>query len=124
MEDEMRVLIADDSKVMRMILIRTLRQSGLHVDAVCEAADGAVALDAVATFAPTLILCDWNMPNMSGIEFLQKLRATGNTTTVGFVTSESNTEMKEQAIAAGASFFLRKPFDAERLGEIIGAVMA
>jgi two-component system chemotaxis response regulator CheY len=122
MEDEMRVLIADDSKVMRMIIQRTLRQSGLHIDAVCEAADGAVALEAVATFAPTLILCDWNMPNMTGIEFLQKLRATGNKTTVGFVTSESNTEMKEQAIAAGAAFFLKKPFNAQRLAEVIRAV--
>ncbi len=120
----MRVLIADDSKVMRMILLRTLRQSGLKIDAVCEAADGAIALAAVDEFAPTLILCDWNMPNMTGIEFLQNLRATGNKTTVGFVTSESNTEMKEQAIAAGAAFFLKKPFDAERLGEVIGAVVS
>lgn len=119
----MRVLIADDSKAMRMIVLRTLRQSGLPVDEVCEAEDGALALAAVPGFEPTLILSDWNMPNMTGIEFLHALRATGNTTTFGFVTSESNPAMREQAIAGGAAFLLTKPFDAERLGEVVGAVV-
>ena len=119
----MRVLIADDSKVMRMIVLRTLRQSGLSIDEVLEAEDGAVALAAVPGFAPDLIMSDWNMPNMNGLEFLQNLRASGDTTTFGFITSESNPSMKEQAIAAGAAFLLTKPFDAERLAEVVGAVV-
>lgn len=117
----LRVLIADDSRVMRQIVIRTLRQAGYDWD-VREASDGVEALAAVQADEPDLVLSDWNMPNMTGIEFLQKLRATGNRTTVGFVTSESNTEMKEQAIAAGAAFFLKKPFNAQRLAEVIRAV--
>ncbi len=120
----MRVLIADDSKAMRMIVLRTLRQSGLTIDEVHESEDGAAALEAVGTFAPDLIMSDWNMPNMTGIEFLQNLRAQGNNTTFGFVTSESNPSMKEQAIAAGAAFLLTKPFDAERLAEVVGAVVS
>ena len=120
----MRVLIADDSKAMRMIVLRTLRQSGLAIDEVHESEDGAAALEAVGTFAPDLIMSDWNMPNMTGIEFLQNLRAQGNNTTFGFVTSESNPSMKEQAIAAGAAFLLTKPFDAERLAEVVGAVVS
>ena len=120
----MKVLIADDSKAMRMIVLRTLRQSGLPIDDVHEAEDGAQALEAVASFGPDLILSDWNMPNMTGIEFLNNLRAQGNQVTFGFVTSESNPAMKEQAIAGGAAFLLTKPFDAERLAEVVGAVVS
>ena len=119
----MRVLIADDSKAMRMIVLRTLRQTGLPVEEVHEAVDGADALAAVPGFAPDLILSDWNMPNKTGIEFLIELRASGNKTTFGFVTSESNPAMKEQAIAAGASFLLTKPFDADRFAEVVGSVV-
>ena len=117
----MRVLIADDSKAMRMIVLRTLRQTGLPVDEVHEAADGAEALAAVAEFGPDLILSDWNMPNMTGIELLTALRSAGNSTRFGFVTSESNPAMREQAIGAGAEFLLVKPFDADRLAEVVGS---
>ena len=119
----MRVLVADDSKAMRMIVLRTLRQTGLPVEEVHEAADGVQALAAVPTFAPDLILSDWNMPFKTGIEFLQELRASGNTTPFGFVTSESNPEMREIAIEAGASFLICKPFDADRLAEVVGEVV-
>lgn len=119
----MRVLIADDSKAMRMIVLRTLRQTGIAVDEVLEAADGAEALAGVPAFAPDLILSDWNMPNKTGIEFLRELRATGNSTPFGFVTSESNPAMREQAIEAGAAFLLCKPFDADRFAEVVGAVV-
>lgn len=119
----MRVLVADDSKAMRMIVLRTLRQTGLTVDEVHEAADGAEALAAVPAFAPDLILSDWNMPNKTGLEFLQELRATGNQTPFGFVTSESNPAMKQLAIQSGAQFLLCKPFDADRLAEVVGEVV-
>jgi two-component system chemotaxis response regulator CheY len=118
-----RVLIADDSKAMRMIVLRTLRQTGLPLDAVHEAVDGADALAAVAEFRPDLILSDWNMPNMTGIELLRALRAAGDSTRFGFITSESNPAMREQAIAAGASFLLAKPFDADRFAEVVGVVV-
>ena len=119
----MRVLVADDSKAMRMIVLRTLRQTGISVAEVHEAEDGAQALAAVPSFKPDLILSDWNMPNKTGIEFLQELRATGNTTPFGFVTSESNPAMRTLAIEAGASFLLCKPFDADRFAEVVGAVV-
>lgn len=119
----MRVLIADDSKAMRMIVLRTLRQTGMTVGEVFEADDGAVALEAVAGFAPDIIFSDWNMPNKSGIEFLRELRATGNQTPFGFVTSESNPAMREQAIEAGAQFLLCKPFNADQFEEIVGSVV-
>jgi two-component system chemotaxis response regulator CheY len=119
----MRVLITDDSKAMRMIVLRTLRQTGLDIEETFEAADGQEGLAAVASFRPDLILSDWNMPVMSGMEFLTALRASGDTTTFGFVTSESNPSMREQALAGGASFLVTKPFDADRLMEVIGSVV-
>lgn len=120
----MRVLVTDDSKAMRMIVIRTLRQSGVTIDEVVEAEDGVQGLAAVAEHRPDLILSDWNMPNKNGFEFLTELRASGDQTTFGFVTSESNPAMREQAIGAGAAFLLSKPFDGDRFAEVIGQLVA
>jgi len=120
----MRVLVVDDSKAMRMIVIRTLRQSGVEIDEVREAVDGADALAVIPEFDPHLILCDWNMPNMSGIELLEALRASGDTRTFGFVTSESNPAMREKGLAAGASFLLTKPFDGERFAEVVNSLVS
>jgi two-component system chemotaxis response regulator CheY len=120
----MKVLVVDDSKAMRMIVIRALRQSGVDVDQIREAEDGADGLAAVAEFAPDLVLSDWDMPNMTGIELLTALRASGNSTTFGFVTSESSPAAREHALARGASFLLVKPFDGERFAEVIGATVS
>ncbi len=119
----MRVLVVDDSKAMRMIVIRTLRQSGVEIGEIREAEDGAEGLAAVADFRPDLVLSDWNMPNMTGIQFLTALRESGDSTTFGFVTSESGSAMREQALAAGASFLLVKPFNGERFAEVIGTTV-
>ena len=119
----MRVLVVDDSKAMRMIVIRTLRQSSVEIGEIREAQDGAEGLAAVAEWRPDLVLSDWNMPNMTGIQFLVALRESGDSTTLGFVTSESSSAKREQALAAGASFFLVKPFDGERFAEVIGATV-
>jgi two-component system chemotaxis response regulator CheY len=116
-----RVLIVDDSKVMRMIIIRALRQSGMGTVDVGEAEDGFEGLAMVETFKPDLILSDWNMPKMSGLDFLKGLRSTANTTAFGFITSETHPATKEQAFAAGASFLLTKPFSAEQFADLIGA---
>ncbi|MBV1893210.1 MAG: response regulator [Ilumatobacteraceae bacterium] len=120
----MRILVADDSKAMRMIVIRTLRQSSVQIDEIREAVDGADALAAVPDFRPDLILSDWNMPNMNGLEFLTELRAKGDETMFGFVTSESNPAMREQALSAGAGFLLTKPFDGDRVAEVIGSLVS
>lgn len=120
----MRVLIADDSKAMRMIVLRTLRQTGLSIDDVCEVADAQGVITEMIEFRPDMILCDWNMPGMSGIELLELLRDNGDTTPFGFITVESAPAMRERAIDAGAAFVLVKPFDAECLGEMVGEVAA
>ncbi|HEX7097265.1 MAG TPA: response regulator [Acidimicrobiales bacterium] len=118
----MKILVVDDSKAMRMIVLRALRQSGFGDAEMIEAEDGVQALEKVRDEQPDLILSDWNMPNLTGIELLKELRARGNDTTFGFVTSESTPAMREQAIAAGAAFLIAKPFTPDAFGAVLTAV--
>ena len=111
----MKILVVDDSSVMRKLVTRSIRQAGFGDADVVEAEDGAHALDVARSEMPDLILADWNMPNMTGIEMLRALREEGDRVKVGFVTSESTAEIRAVATEAGASFFLTKPIDAELL---------
>lgn len=111
----MKVLIVDDSRAMRMIVKRTLGQTDLGKCQVVEAENGAEGLKQVAAENPDLVLCDWNMPEMPGIEFLKQLRATGSTVNFGFITSESANDIKSLALDTGAQFLITKPFTAESL---------
>lgn len=119
----MKILVVDDSRVMRQIVIRTLRQAGWGGHDLVEAENGRHALEVVATEAPDLVLSDWNMPEMTGIDLLDTLRAGGNGVTFGFVTSEGSEQMRERAATAGAAFLIAKPFTPEAFDEALrGAV--
>ncbi|KGM13837.1 response regulator [Cellulomonas bogoriensis] len=120
----MRVLVADDSRVMRQIVIRTLRQAGYDWWEISEVADGAAALEHVKTEKPDFVLSDWNMPEMTGIDLLRTMRSQGIDIPLGFVTSEGSAEMREQAEAAGALFLIAKPFNAEIFRETIDPFLA
>jgi two-component system chemotaxis response regulator CheY len=89
-----------------------------------EAGNGLEALEVISSVAPDLVISDWNMPEMNGLELLQKLRASGNQTTFGFVTSEGSSQMREIAAQAGASFLIAKPFTAETFAELLGEMLA
>ncbi|MBA2954012.1 response regulator [Nocardioides sp. MAH-18] len=119
----MKILIADDSKVMRQIVLRTMRQAGFGHHDFVEAADGAEALDKVASDAPDLVLSDWNMPNKTGIELLRDLRSGGNEVPFGFVTSEGSEEMRETAKAAGAMFLIAKPFTSDHFSDALSGML-
>jgi two-component system chemotaxis response regulator CheY len=119
----MKIVVADDSRAMRMIVVRTLRQAGLGGHEVLEAENGREALELVAEHGPDLILSDWNMPEMTGIQFLQTLRARGDSTPFCFVTSEGAEEMREQAAAAGALGVITKPFTADSFGDVLASVV-
>lgn len=106
----MQILIVDDSKAMRMIIMRTLKQTELTGYRTMEASNGREALQMVSEHRPDLILSDWNMPEMKGIELLKELRAAGQTVELGFITSESGAAVKAEALAAGAAFIITKPF--------------
>lgn len=119
----MKVVVADDSRAMRMIVIRTLRQAGYDGADVTECENGAEGLAAVNSVKPDLVLSDWNMPEKSGIEFLQDLRASGNQVPFGFVTSEGSDQMRSQAAEHGALFLIAKPFTAEMFAEALKPVL-
>ncbi|RKS80187.1 two-component system chemotaxis response regulator CheY [Motilibacter peucedani] len=119
----MKILIADDSKVMRQIVTRTLRQAGYDGHDIVEAVDGKDAFEKVVAEAPDLVLSDWNMPNMTGIELLDALRGAGNAVRFGFVTSEGSPEMRGRAEASGALFLIAKPFTPEAFRDALDAVL-
>jgi two-component system chemotaxis response regulator CheY len=120
----MKILVVDDSKAMRMIVSRTLRQAGYDGAEVVEAENGVQALEAVNAHHPDLVLSDWNMPEMNGIDFLRALRASGNQTIFGFVTSEGSDDMRNLASSAGASFLVAKPFTPETFRDAIASAHA
>lgn len=119
----MQILVVDDSKAMRSIVMRAVRQAGYDAVTFVEATNGAEALKLVRATPPDLVLADWNMPEMSGIELLKTLRAEGNQTKVGFVTSESDPAMRDLAFQSGALFMITKPFTPEALKAALGPVL-
>lgn len=119
----MKILITDDSKAMRMIVVRTLRQAGFSGHEVIEAENGREGFEKARSEEPDLILCDWNMPEMSGIEFLRALRGTGSQIPFCFVTSEGSEEMRTMAAEAGAIGLIAKPFTADLFADTLSAVV-
>lgn len=119
----MKILIVDDSSAMRMMIMRTIRQAGFDGGDVDQAEDGAIALEKIRKATPDLVLADWNMPNMTGIELLEALRAEENNVDFGFITTESTTEMRKKATDAGAKFLISKPFTVESFEKVLATVL-
>ncbi len=109
----MRVLLADDSGVMRKLILRLLREVG--VPSATEAADGAEAVALFKARPFDLVLTDWNMPNKSGLEVVREIRATGSSVPIVMITTEAEKERIADAVLAGASDYLVKPFDHAKL---------
>ena len=105
-------LVVDDSAFIRKIAKQILDNMGFKVS---EAKDGAHALEQCQVALPELILLDWNMPVMSGLEFLTKLRKMphGDEPQVVFCTTENTREKIMAALEAGATEYIMKPFDQE-----------
>jgi two-component system, chemotaxis family, chemotaxis protein CheY len=116
---EFSALIVDDSSVMRKIVERALRQAGLPLANVFEAASGVEALEVLRERRVDLILSDINMPNMDGLEFLRQLRAQdlAPDVPVVMITTEGSEDHVREAIVAGAQGYIRKPFTAEQVKE-------
>jgi two-component system chemotaxis response regulator CheY len=105
-----------------MIVRRALRQAGFQLDQVLEASNGVEALSAIADQNPDVVLCDWNMPEMTGIELLESLNEQGIRTKLGFVTSEGTADIRERARVAGAAFFISKPISADKFVQAMGGL--
>lgn len=118
----MKILLVDDSRTMRNIQKQALGALG-YTD-IAEAGDGLEALAAVGVSAPDLIVLDWNMPNMSGIEFLKKFRQTNKSALVVMCTTEAEKSRVLEAIKSGANNYMIKPFTADTLKDCIEKTLA
>ncbi len=121
-----KVLLVDDSAVMRKIIQRNIKETGLIVDEYVEAGDGKQALEKVSENGNLdLILLDWNMPNMSGIEFVKTLRSLNMTTRIPvvMVTTEGSDSKVSEARESGADGYLTKPFTADQLRDTLGSYL-
>lgn len=107
-------LVVDDSKVIRKVARHILETLNFSVD---EAEDGREALTRIDAHMPDVVLLDWNMPVMGGIEFLRTLRQRdiANQPKVVFCTTENDAAHIRAAIDAGADEYVMKPFDRETL---------
>jgi two-component system chemotaxis response regulator CheY len=111
----MKVLVVDDSSMIRRLIKNNLSQAGY--DDVLEAANGEEAVEHSKDSGVGLILMDWNMPKVTGLEAVQAIRASGNKTPIVMVTTESEKGHVVEAIKAGINDYLVKPFTAEALIE-------
>jgi len=112
-----KAMVIDDSRAIRMILAATLQDLGYEV---CQAANGKEALAAVEQAGEiSLILVDWNMPEMNGLEFVQHLRADTRFSSVPLmmVTTEAEMSQVVRALEAGANEYVMKPFTKEIIAD-------
>jgi two-component system chemotaxis response regulator CheY len=117
----MNILLVDDSKAMRAMIRRTLLQTGMCDLRVEEAENGSDALAKLASELPDLILSDWSMPEMNGVELLRELRSRGSSVKFGFVTSPgASTAMREKAFEAGAQFVVERPLSVQGFRHLLG----
>lgn len=123
--EKIRALIVDDSSVMRKIVERSLRQAGIDLAQVREAANGAEALAILGEESVDLILCDINMPVMDGLEFVRQLQAmdAAKRAPVVMITTEGSESHVVQALSLGARGYIRKPFTPDQVKEHVIPVL-
>ena len=116
---DISALIVDHSEGTRKLVERALRQAGLSMKKVLEAASGAEALALIGCEQVDLILTDITLPEMDGLEFLRQLRDHNSASAIPVVmiTTDSSEAHVREAIAAGAQGYIRKPFTAEQVKE-------
>lgn len=115
----MKFLIVDDSLAMQTILRRSLEQAGYQDNEIQLAGDGQEALDILRHWHPDLVITDWHMPHMTGIELLQEIKRQMLDFKVGLVTTETSPQRVSEARDAGALFVLHKPFSVEEFQKAI-----
>lgn len=113
----MKALVVDDSTVMRKVMMGALSRMG--VDDVVQAADGQEAIDATETDDFDIVLMDWNMPEVSGIEAVVEIRARGKKMPIIMVTTEAEKSRVVEALKSGADSYIIKPFRVDTILEQI-----
>jgi two-component system chemotaxis response regulator CheY len=123
MDKHIKVLVVDDFATMRKVIRNLLKQIGY--ENIVEAEDGVVALKLLKSQKIDLVISDWNMPNMTGLELLKAVRADEDLKQTPFlmVTAEALQDNVVAAVKAGVSNYIVKPFTAETLNEKISKIM-
>ena len=123
-DPNMRILVVDDFSTMRRIVRNILRQ--LDLNNVVEADDGTTAWDILNRDKIDFIVSDWNMPNMTGIELLRKVRASEQMADIPFVMVTTQTHQKNfnKAVQAKVSNYIVKPFTADTMKQKIDKIFA
>ena len=108
----LNILVVDDSAVMRKIIKRAIEEGKYKDAAITEAGDGVEGLKVFNPGRTDLILSDWNMPNMDGLEFVKKVRAirTKKKIVIIMITTEGSTGKMEEAMDNGVDNYIAKPF--------------
>ena len=119
------LMIVDDSATMRKIIMRTVRMSGLEFDRTEEAGNGVEALEKLNADTVDIILCDINMPEMSGTELVKKVRELDSCKAMKIimVSTESSQDIMDSTMADGANGFISKPFTPEVFQEKLAPYM-
>jgi two-component system chemotaxis response regulator CheY len=117
------ILVADDSRTVRTMVRGALEADNYHL---VEVPDGRAALEAASTMDADLVITDVNMPEMDGLTLVKELRARPayRFTPILVLTTESGDDMKQRGREAGATGWLVKPFDAQRLRQTVSTVLA
>jgi CheY-like chemotaxis protein len=124
LSEPLRFLVVDDSRAIQAIIKRAIKKCGYSPLEIRLAINGEAALDEIESFVPHLVITDWHMPKVSGLEMVQALRQMGHKNMrVGFVTTEKTPALLDQAISNGVMFILHKPFDdAELVAAVVSSV--
>lgn len=118
----MKALVVDDSMVMRKVLIGAL--SRVQIIDIDQAVDGLEAVSYAANGEYDIILMDWNMPNMNGLDAVIEIRAQKNKTPIVMVTTEAEKANIVTALKAGANNYVVKPFEPNVIVDKIRAAMS
>lgn len=121
----MKILIVDDSSTMRRIIGNVVMQLGFAKDNFDEAEDGVKAWKLLSEAHYDVILTDWNMPNMNGLELVKKIRSEGThqKTPIIMITTEGGKNEVITALKSGVNNYIVKPFSAEVLKEKLDGVL-
>ncbi len=123
MDLSIKILIVDDFATMRRILKNILKQLGFTN--ISEADDGSTALEQLKKNQFDLIISDWNMPKMSGLDLLKSVRGMNECKDIPFlmVTAEAQKQNVIEAVQAGVSNYVVKPFTAEQISDKLGKIL-
>ena len=117
MDKDIVILVVEDAQIQREIVLAQLEASGFEEAIGME--DGVEAYSYLEENTADLIICDWNMPNMNGLELLKKVRSNTSLKNIPFIVLTTNEDVTKEAMDAGASDFISKPTNPEELVEKI-----